>query len=73
MRVLSYMDIAIQLESMDHALTVPVVAKLLGFSRSALYEMVNDCRIPHHRIGSSIRFDPQELADWWRGQLMLAA
>jgi excisionase family DNA binding protein len=49
------------------------VAKLLGFSRSALYEMVNDCRIPHHRIGSSIRFDPQELADWWRGRLMLAA
>jgi len=72
-RVFSFVDLASQLANVDHALTVPEVAKLLGFSRSALYEMVNDCRIPHHRIGSSIRFDPQELADWWRGQLMLAA
>jgi len=67
------MDLATKIEEFGRALTVPEVAKLLGFSRSALYEMVNDCRIPHHRIGSSIRFDPQELADWWRSRLMLAA
>jgi excisionase family DNA binding protein len=67
------MDIASLLESIDHAMTVPDVAKLLGFSRSALYEMVSECRIPHHRLGASIRFDPQELADWWRSRLMNAA
>jgi excisionase family DNA binding protein len=67
------MDIAAQFESTDHALTVPEVAKLLGFSRSALYEMAAECRIPHHRLGASIRFDPQELADWWRSRLMKAA
>jgi excisionase family DNA binding protein len=67
------MDLATKIEEFGRALTVPEVAKLLGFSRSALYEMVNNCRIPHHRIGSSIRFDPQELADWWRSRLMLAA
>lgn len=67
------MDLATLLESIDHALSVPEVAKMLGFSRSALYEMVSDCRIPHHRIGSSIRFDPQELADWWRSRLLKAA
>lgn len=67
------MDLAKKIEEMDHALTVPEVAKLFGFSRSAVYEMVAECRIPHHRLGATIRFDPQELADWWRSRLMRAA
>ncbi len=40
------MDIASLLESIDHAMTVPDVAKLLGFSRSALYEMVPSAAFP---------------------------
>ena len=48
------------------ALSVPKLAMLLGFSRSAVYEMAQTGRIPHIRIGSSIRFDPAVTAQWLR-------
>ena len=54
-------------------LTVPEVAQLLGFGRTAIYDLVAAGRIPHFRIGASIRFDPFVLAEWLRSRFVLAA
>jgi excisionase family DNA binding protein len=34
--------------------------------RSAVYEMASTGRIPHYRLGSTIRFDPAVVAAWLR-------
>jgi excisionase family DNA binding protein len=53
-----------KLNSMEHALTVAEVAKLLGFGKTAIYDMVRRGAIPHIRVGYSVRFDPREIAGW---------
>lgn len=59
-------DLAGRIAALPGALSVPKLATLLGFSRSAIYEMAQSGRIPHIRIGSSIRFDPALTAQWLR-------
>ena len=48
-------DLASKFEEIGRALTVPEVAKLLGFSRSALYEMTNECRLLRRRGACNLR------------------
>ena len=67
------MDLASVIERKPGALTVPEPAQLLGFSRTAVYDMVAAGRIPHFRIGSSIRFDPYTVAQWLRERTVKAA
>lgn len=53
----------------DHAMTVNEVAKLFGVSIDSIYELVrNRSTIPFFRVGTSIRFDPKLLADWFDRQ-----
>lgn len=66
-------DLASMLDQMSGALTVSELVPILGYGRSALYEMTAVGRIPHYRIGSSIRFDPHEVARWLRARAVIAA
>jgi excisionase family DNA binding protein len=59
-------DLASRLEAMPGAVGVAQLCKLLGLSRTTLYDMARSNRIPHIRIGSVLRFDPATIATWWR-------
>jgi excisionase family DNA binding protein len=46
------------------AMTVEEVAALLHVSERHIYKLVQDGILPHFRVGSSVRFDPEKMADW---------
>lgn len=50
------------------AISIAQVAELLAVSRSKVHAMVQAGKIPHYRIGATIRFDGQALAVWLDGQ-----
>jgi len=41
-------------------------AQLLHVPRSTLYELVRSRRLPHVRVGRSLRFTRKDLAEWVR-------
>jgi excisionase family DNA binding protein len=41
-------------------------AQLLHIPRSTLYELVRSRHLPHVRVGRTLRFTRQDLADWVR-------
>ena len=53
-----------QIASFGRALTVAEVSDLFGISEGMLYKQVRSGVIPCFRIGTSVRFDPQRLAEW---------
>ena len=53
-----------QLRSKKKALTVEELADLLSIALRTLYKEVEDDHIPFFRVRTSIRFDPQQVADW---------
>lgn len=53
-----------KLKLMNHALTVTELAKMLHLGKTAVYDMVRRETIPCIRLGYSVRFDPQEIAEW---------
>jgi excisionase family DNA binding protein len=56
------------LESKQKALTVREVVELLGVSKTHVYEMVADGRLPSFRLGRSIRIDASDIAELLRNQ-----
>jgi excisionase family DNA binding protein len=46
----------------DRLCTVSELAELLGLTRGTIYEWVETRRIPHLRLGRSIRFRPSDVA-----------
>jgi excisionase family DNA binding protein len=40
-------------------------AELIDISKQHIYKLAKAGRMPSYRIGGAVRFDPQELADWW--------
>jgi excisionase family DNA binding protein len=61
-------DLATHIESLDGALTVKQVSKLTGIGKTTIYEYAAEAPIPCYRVGSILRFDPKEIAEWWRGK-----
>jgi excisionase family DNA binding protein len=61
-------SIAERIEKAPGALTAPQLAQYLEMSPTTIYDMAAKGRIPHIRIGSSIRFDPVVTARWLRSQ-----
>jgi excisionase family DNA binding protein len=59
-------DLATRIERKLRALTAPELADLLGFGKTAVYDLAKRGGIPHYRVGSSIRFDPARTAAWSR-------
>lgn len=45
-------------------LTVVEAAEYLGISRNGLYIQVRAGKVPHYRVGGSIRFDLDDLKAW---------
>ena len=62
-------SLAVEFENMNRALRASEVAKMLSTSKMTIYRLVERGTIPHFRIGSSIRFDPKEIADWLRTKM----
>lgn len=44
-------------------------AELLDVPASWILAQARTDRIPHVRLGRYVRFDPDELEDWWRGRM----
>lgn len=57
-------DLASRIGAAESALSVSQLAKFLGMSRSNVYDLVREGRIPYIRIGATIRFDPSTTAAW---------
>jgi excisionase family DNA binding protein len=41
-----------------------VIADSIGWSRKHVYDLAQRGQIPHHRVGSSVRFDPIKIKAW---------
>lgn len=63
------MTLAEQLRCKKRALTVEELADLLGVAIRTLYKEVEDDHIPFFRVRTSIRFDPDQIADWLEGKM----
>lgn len=59
------------LKNRNGALKVGEVAKLLGVTPQQIYKMAASGRIPSFRISGSVRFDPDDVADWLRAKQSL--
>ena len=57
------------LQERKTVMNIHEVATLLGLSQSLIYRMAAANQIPCTRFCGALRFDPSELADWYRGQL----
>ena len=54
------------LENCEEALNVSQVAELLGVSPKKIYRLAAAGVLPSFRVGSAVRFDAQDMADWLR-------
>ena len=52
------------LRAVPHALNAKELSRLLGVGVRTIYREVDNNRIPHFRIATSIRFDPLIIAAW---------
>lgn len=52
----------------DGALTAKDVSKLLQMDTDTIYKAARRGEIPSFRIGTSVRFDPKNLAEWYERQ-----
>jgi len=57
------------LEAKDQALKARELAKLLGVTRQQIYKMAAEGALPSFRVGTSVRFDPQQVADWLEAKM----
>ena len=64
----SELTIAERIQASESALSLAELANLLGCSKSKLYTLIDNNRIPYMRLGSMIRFDPKITADWVRSK-----
>src|SRR5581483_11836507 len=64
------MKLADSLEKRTTALTVSDIAEVLHVSARQVYSLAASNKIPHMRVGGSIRFDPSEFAAWLRQKMI---
>lgn len=60
------MNLIEQLESRNGAMKVSELCELLGVDDKHIYRMAARGALPSFHIGGSVRFDPQEVANWLR-------
>ena len=54
-------------ERLPELVGIPELSRRLGLSRSTLYTMHADGRLPGYRVGSSLRFDVEVIRTWLEG------
>jgi excisionase family DNA binding protein len=59
-------SIADQVESYRRALAASELAELLAVSKVTIFKLAKTGRIPSFRVGTCVRFDPRQVADWLR-------
>lgn len=59
-------DLIAHLRNVNQQLKATDIARLFGVTRTTVYRMATQKRIPCYRIGKSWRFDPQTLIFWLR-------
>lgn len=55
------------IETSDDMVTlmdIPALAKHLGVTERFIRRLVEDHRVPYHKIGKFVRFHPDDIADW---------
>lgn len=52
----------------QRAMSAEEVAKLLGVHVDTIYRQARKGDIPSFRVGTSIKFDPKHLAEWYTRQ-----
>ena len=62
------MNLVEKLESRNGAMKVSELCELLGVDDKHIYRMAARGTLPSFRVGGSVRFDPQEVANWLRAK-----
>ena len=62
------MNLIEQLESRTGAMKVAELCELLGVDDKHVYRMAARGKLPSFHVGGSVRFDPQEVANWLRSK-----
>jgi excisionase family DNA binding protein len=65
--------LADMVEAFENAITVQQLATILQCSRREIYKLVEQKRIPALRVGTMIRLDPGQIAEWIRSKMTIAA
>jgi excisionase family DNA binding protein len=65
------MTLAEQLRSRKHALSVNELAEILQLDPNTVRRHIRRGHIPCFKVGGTIRFDPQQVADWLEAMNML--
>lgn len=60
------MNLIEKLESRSGAMKVSELCELLGVDDKHVYRMAARGKLPSFHVGGSVRFDPQEVANWLR-------
>ena len=60
-----------QIESKQGAWTVETLAELLDCSPKLIYKLVSSRKLNAYRVGTLIRIDPKDAADYLRGHATL--
>lgn len=61
------MSLPDRIERLGRALTADELARMLTVSRITIFKHAKTGRIPSFRIGTCVRFDPKNVAQWLRG------
>ena len=59
-----YAEVSVSNESLPRFLKVAEVAALLRCKRRTIYDMVEQGRIPHRKVGGRLLFDVDEIIEW---------
>ena len=62
-----------ELKTRRKAMTVKEVADILSLSEREIYKLAATNRIPHFRIGASVRFDAAAISVWLEEKAMMPA
>ena len=60
------MNLIEKLEARTGAMKVSELCELLGVDDKHVYRMAARGKLPSFHVGGSVRFDPQEVANWLR-------
>lgn len=59
-----------RIRAFQRAMTAEEVSELFNIHLDTIYKQARSGNIPSFRIGTSVRFDPKYLADWYQQQII---